>query len=356
MTRVPLVAAALLAGSALSCGSPAVDTAQTGPAPPLSLATPTGPDGTAPGSIPDAGGAGAPGGGGLAARLTPSATPEYLRQVAARTRQIATGRVRMVAAAVGGRGREGRTTELTTLEAAYDNGSARSRIHLDPTGAVKEGVTGIAALFGGPVDIVQIGPVSYFKVQGGGPLGTAGGKWMMTEGGGSALRPIFDMFKIEDVSGFLGALACAAPVQDAGHEPIDGVATNHYRVDAEAAKLKACIAQDANAGNLLDNLGDAERARVDVWVDEGALVRRLVVTADEKALGAGLARKFPGATSVMTMSLSGFGERVVIEPPPADQVTSGIGGLEGLLGGSLGDGSGTGTGDPDLDDLLSGLG
>jgi hypothetical protein len=139
------------------------------------------------------------------------------------------------------------------------------------------------------------------------------------------------MFQVSDIGGFLDALACAGKVDDAGHESIDpgggkaAVATNHYRVDADAAKLKGCIARNQNAGQLLDNLGDAERATVDVWVDDRSLVRKLVVTADEKALGAGLAAQFKGGTSVLTMTLSGFGEPVTIEAPPEAEVSEGLG-------------------------------
>jgi hypothetical protein len=206
--------------------------------------------------------------------------------------------------------------------------------------------------------MIQIGATQYLQ------LGSSTATWTKIDGGrdASAVRPIFDLFKIADVSGFIGALACAAPVQGAGTEPIDGVGTNHVRIEAASAKIKGCIARDDNAGGLLSNLGDSERATVDVWVDDAGLVRRLVVTADEGALGAGLAKVFPGSTSVMTMTLSGFGDPAGIEAPPAGEVADGsdLGGLGALLGGGSGGSGGTGgtggdAGDIDLGDLLSGL-
>jgi hypothetical protein len=342
MRRAHLFPLVLLLVAAVACGTgdAGADAAGGAPVAPLSLPTPPGPEGTA----PDAG-------GGLAAKLTPAPTPEYLRQVGERTRLIATGRVKMVAAAVGGRGHEG-TTDLSVLEGRWDNGAGRSRLRLDPTGALHNGATGLTALLGGPIEMIQVGATQYLQ------LGSSTAKWTKIDGGRdtSAVRTVFDLFKIADVSGFIGALACAAPVQGAGTEPIDGVATNHFRIEAASAKIKGCIARDDNAGGLLSNLGDSQRATVDVWVDDAGLVRRLVVTADEGALGAGLAQRFAGSTSVMAMTLSGFGEPAGIDVPPADQVADGseLGGLGALLGGGTG-GTGGDTGDIDLGDLLSGL-
>src|SRR5690606_32444680 len=146
--RVPRLPGARLIASGLAASAcdPGNDAGATPPTP-LSLPTPSGPDATAP-----------PGtGGGLASKLDASATPAYLRQVAASTRLIASGRVKMVAAAVGGKGREGQTTELSVLEGQWDNPAGRSRLRLDPTGAIRNGDTGISALLGGPVDMIQIG-------------------------------------------------------------------------------------------------------------------------------------------------------------------------------------------------------
>jgi hypothetical protein len=263
------------------------------------------------------------------------------------TRQKATGKVKMVAAAVGGKGNENRTLEMSTLEGRYDNNAQRTRVRFDPSGALRAGAGGLTAMIGGPVEMIQIGETGYLQTT------STGGRWTRSEGAAaSALRPIFDMFKVDDVDGFMKALACAGPVQDAGHEPVDGVGTNHYRVEAPAPRLKECIEQNDNAGSLLANLGDAKEAKVDVWVDDAALVRRITVTADSGALGKEVAAKYPGTTSVLTMSLTGFGEPVDIQAPPAAQVTDGSS-LDSLLGGS------GGTGDldlGDLEDLLGGLG
>jgi hypothetical protein len=327
----------LLAGAA--CGT---EGAQAGAPAPLELPMPPGPEGTAPAT---SGGGSAT--GGLAAKLTPAATPEYLKQVGEMTRKLATGRVRMVAAANGGKNNPMGVTELTALEGRWDNGARSSLLHLDPTGAIKAGITSFVRFMGGPVDMIQIGDVRYLRMGG-------ARTWTKTEGG-NALGPIFSLFQIDDVGGFLGALGCAGPVTMVGTEQLEGVDTHHFRVEAPSARIKSCSSGNSEAGGLLNYLGDSERAQVDVWVDEGSLVRRLVTTSDEKALGEGLDKKFPGATSTMTMNLTGFGEPAGIVAPPAGEVDDdlGLGGLDDLLGG-LGEG-GDGTGGLDLGDILSEL-
>jgi hypothetical protein len=338
MRRGPAVLTVLLLVTALACGGTPETSADQGA--PLSLLDPEAPD--PPGTSGSTG-------GGIADQIRPSATPDYLRHAGSATRTTSTGRITMVAAVVGGSGHEGRTTELSVLEGSWDNEAGNSRLRVDPTGFVRAGGTGIGALFGGPMEMIQIGDVQYIKLG-----GAAGEGWMRSTGAnGGAVRSVFDRFALPDVGAFLRALACAAPVTDAGTETIDGVETNHYRVESDADRLRTCVRQEPSAQGLLDQLGDAEEAQVDVWIDQGDLVRRLVITADERALGAGLAGRFPAASSVMTMTLDGFGEPVSIEAPPDDEITDGgLPGLDGLLSGGGSGTSGSGT-DP-LEDL-SGL-
>jgi hypothetical protein len=330
----PLLSVLLLAAAA-ACGTTG---AEAGAPAPLSLPTP-----------PDEGTAARPAGSGsgIAGQLVPAATPEYLRGVGEATRKLATGRVKMVVTATGARGRPA-ATELSVLEGRWDSDAHRSSLRLDPTGATRAGGSGVAGLFSEPVQLIQIGETHYLQ------LGGPGRGWTKLSGNrASAVRPVFDLFQVTDIEGFLGALGCAAPVADAGTESLEGVRTNHYRIEAASAAIKGCTGRDANAGGLLDNLGDSDRATVDVWVDEGSLVRKVVVTSDEKALGAGLAARFPGAASTLTMTLSGFAEPVDIQPPPADELAEddGLGGLGDLLGGDDPGGD-----DLDLDELLAGLG
>jgi hypothetical protein len=332
MRRAHPLLSVLLLATIVACGT---GTGEAGaPAPPLSLPTPPGPEGTAPARTV----------GGVASKLTPSPTPEYLRQLGVKTQEMGTGVLRMVNTADGGRNNPTGVTELSVLEAGWDNGAGRSRLHLDPTGAIKAGIKSWVKGFGGPVDMVHIGDVQYLRM-GGAP------RWTKLEANprASAVRPIFDLFRISEVGGLLGALGCAGPVEELPGEEIDRAKTHHYRVSAPSAKIKACTENNSEAGGLLANLGDSEQATVDVWADEGHLVRRLVITADEKALGEDLAERFRGATSVVTMSLSGFGEPAGIEAPPASEVDEGLGlDLAGLSGNG-----GSGSGDMDLDELLS---
>src|SRR4051812_5685866 len=101
----PLLLVLLLGVGA--CGGAGV---QTRTPPPLSLPAPPGPEGST-----------AERAGGIAAKLTPEATPAYLRAVGEATRKLATGQVRMVAEAHGGKRDPKAVTELSVLEGRWDN-------------------------------------------------------------------------------------------------------------------------------------------------------------------------------------------------------------------------------------------
>ena len=328
--RTGVVLVALAAIGAGACGR-AEQGAQTSPgasAPPLTLPAPKG------STIPDG-----DLGKGLGGKITPSATADYLSQVATQTKRVNTGQFRLVTAVTDGAGHEGQTTTLSELSGAFDRDAGNSRMELDASGASAAGASGLAALTGtGPVGLIVVGSTGYIRMAG---LFGDGESWMKVDNPDqSGMSMIFDMFKVEDITGFVESLQCAGTVEEVGTEPIDGVDTTHYRAEIDTTKLATCRESDPNAGQLLDNFGDATSGTVDVWVDGNSLVRKLVNTADERALGSDLAAKFPGGTSTLTMTLSGFGDPVTIEAPPADQVTEGLGGglggledLEKILGG-----------------------
>ena len=329
--RSGVVVLALVALGASACGQ-ADQTAQTAPGGSVAPLTLPAPRGTV---VEDKVGQ------SLGGRITPAATADYLSQVAAQTKQVNTGQFRLVTAVTGGTGHEGQTTTLTELSGAFDRDAGRSRVELDASGANAAGGSGLSALVTGPIGLIIIGSTGYLRMPD--LFGTGAGTWMKTEDPDQgALAMIFDMFKVEDIAGFVESLKCAGTVTEVGTEEVDQVETTHYRADVDTAKLASCRQADPNAGQLLDNFGDATSGTVDVWVDANSLVRKLVNTADERALGSDLASTFPGGVSTLTMTLSGFGEPITIEPPPEDQVTEGIGGLGGL--GDLGN----------LDELLGG--
>jgi hypothetical protein len=130
----------------------------------------------------------------------------------------------------------------------------------------------------------------------------------------------------------LGTCADAdATIEDLGRETVDDLTTTHYRVifDTEALYEQASAAERAE---FADQGIPAFELPMDVWITDDGIVARFVMQVD----GAGI----PGSDGeafgrmAVTYDLFDLGGDVVIEAPPADQVTTEEE-LEALLGGSF---------------------
>jgi hypothetical protein len=100
----------------------------------------------------------------------------------------------------------------------------------------------------------------------------------------------------------------ASKVTTVGTEQITGIETTHYRAAIDMTKIPAT--------DKVQKLTAAAYKPVDVWVDGDDLVRRVKLDYTAKADPA----KPQRAHTVMTMTFSGYGDPVDVEPPAASLV------------------------------------
>lgn len=344
--RVAATAVALLA--AAGCAKGGVDAAgpTTTAAPPISLADPTsstrapdpggkdvagqvfGGQGGTPGEGAGEGEGDGGGAGAAIGRLTPEASSAYLEEAGSRTSSQDTAEYTITMEVEGAADHPG-TVSLFDISGAYDHGADASRATIDMSGlaaAAPEALGEDASLFADPVDTIQLGTTSYVKVPG--LTDALGDGWIKTTGddSGNPVQPLLDLFRVDDIGAFLDSLGAAGTVEEVGTEDVAGVSTTHYHSDIDPSKIDATGTQD-----LFGNLGDAEHAAVDVWVDDDALVHRIQIVADASALGSDLAPSFAGGEVTIVLELAGLGDAVTIEAPPDDEVLDlGAGGGLGL--------------------------
>jgi hypothetical protein len=119
-------------------------------------------------------------------------------------------------------------------------------------------------------------------------------------------------------------------VSEVGSETVDGVATTHYHADVPLQSVEAAIARKlsetvgTDGGETVDTTPGT--LHVDVWIDAGGLIRRLVATGpsgdSSSASGGGTTSSTTSSdTATLTFDLLDVGSPVDITVPPADQVT-----------------------------------
>jgi len=278
-----------------------------------------------------------PKGAELGGFVKPQASAAFLTQVAQKTRAANTGRFSLSITVDGASNTDGHV-ELMELSGAYDKDNDKSSISLDMSGLVEAAPEAAAAegidatMFESPIEIVQDGDVQYVKIESLTEL--LGKPWLKISGAAdqSGFGEIFEMFKVEDISGFLATLQAAGEVVEVGTEDLGGVEVIHYHADIDPQLIDT--SQDGGAGTLLSSFDGATTAAVDVWVDENGLVRKLSIAADAGALGSDLGPSFPDGTATLTMDLSDFSDVVEIEVPDPDDVLDmdALGALGGLPG------------------------
>ncbi|MCX7621772.1 MAG: hypothetical protein N2037_13120 [Acidimicrobiales bacterium] len=134
-----------------------------------------------------------------------------------------------------------------------------------------------------------------------------------------------------------------AEVAEVGTETLDGVATTHYRAVIDVAK-----AMEASSGEhrqrltkFFEDIGDSDQIPVDLWVGEDGLVRKIVLAVEdydrfvpEGAGGSSSGGSVPPARATITIEFRNLGEPVVIELPPANEVSEPAWALDSSEGGS----------------------
>jgi hypothetical protein len=122
-----------------------------------------------------------------------------------------------------------------------------------------------------------------------------------------------------DPAATLDYLRATANVEEAGTEEIRGVETTHYTgvVDLDkTVQLAPADSRDevqATIDQLEEQIGTSELP-VEVWIDPDGLPARLRYEVSVSADGS-------DTTTVVVMDFFDWGADVVVEPPPADEVT-----------------------------------
>ena len=127
-----------------------------------------------------------------------------------------------------------------------------------------------------------------------------GKQWVRVDLGKQAKALGFDLKALtgETPASALGAVRLPGTLSRVGSEKVGGVDTTHYRKE-----LKSAV-----AGTVYHS--------VDAWVDDQDLVRQLKLDYTAKVDPTSA----QGAHTLVTMTLSNFGTKVSVTPPPADQV------------------------------------
>jgi hypothetical protein len=128
-----------------------------------------------------------------------------------------------------------------------------------------------------------------------------------------------DQLGQSDPAATLDYLRAAGSIEEVGTEEIRGVETTHYtgvvdlRKTVELAPEAAREQIQQAIDQLVEQTGSGELP-VDVWIDANGLPAKLQYEVSVSADGS-------DTTTVIAMEFFDWGTEVVVEPPPADEVT-----------------------------------
>ncbi len=110
-----------------------------------------------------------------------------------------------------------------------------------------------------------------------------------------------------------------ATVEELGRETIRGVDTTHYLVTFDMEDLLANATPEERAEIEAQGPLPLDRLPMDLWISDDGLVYRYVIELDGDELDLPEDEAF--GSMVMDFEMYDYGADIVIEPPPADQVT-----------------------------------
>lgn len=171
---------------------------------------------------------------------------------------------------------------------------------------------------GGTMDMVldsSSSPVAYLRM----PLASAfvpnGKSWIELDLGKAAKAHGVDLSQLgqltqADPSQTLGLLKHVGSSQVLGRERVNGAETTHYRVTIDGQKLVDAQPTDTAKQAVRQALAQAgiDSFPVDVWIGDDGLLRRLQLDLPQA-----------GGTK-LTEDLTGFGQDVTVDLPPAAEV------------------------------------
>ncbi len=257
-----------------------------------------------------------------------------LQAALAQSAEVTSGRMEGIIQISGLDASEGPTELTIPFGGSFDNAAGNFSFYMDMSGiaaaaAEDEEIPAEFAELFGDMEVRQIGDTAYLKF----PLFTmlfgAETEWISmpadedATGGFVATSPsnpseILESF--QDVG---------ATVEVIGVETVNGVQATHYRAVFDMEALLAEATPEERARLEAQGPLPADALPMDLWISEAGHVVRFVMEID----GTGVATA-PGESfdrMLMQYDLFDLGEAIVIEPPPAAEVTD-IEDLEGSFG------------------------
>jgi hypothetical protein len=254
-------------------------------------------------------GCGGGGGGGSALAAVLSATSKTTEQDSARFRMTIT------LAGVPG------TPGTIEIPAEGELDLEGNRTHLTMTFPEVPGQTGAL----GEMELISDGTTLYLRADALTEAAQAPTPWLKADL--STLSPeLADLQSLSsgqnDPSQALELLRGAGELEEVGTETIDGTETTHYRGTLDMEKAAEVAPPEAREGvraavdQAKQAFGTAE-VPIEVWVGSDDLIRRMRFDYPFPPQAGGS----KDSRLILQMELFDFGEPVVIEAPPADQVT-----------------------------------
>ena len=212
---------------------------------------------------------------------------------------------------------------VTTFDAATDSSSvimdlsglaaAMATEPDDPAGA-------LADAFAGEMEVRQIGDVAYVRMPLFNELLGVDTPWLSMSGeAGGEFTSGFSTVPT-DPKDVMGAYdGASVVVEDLGSERVNGTDADHYGLGFDTSAWLDELSGDERAELEASGLLADGVLAMDVWVAEDGQLVRLVLTIDGATLDTPPNEGFDSMT--MRYDLVEVGEAVVIEPPPAADVT-----------------------------------
>ncbi|WP_170835558.1 LppX_LprAFG lipoprotein [Arthrobacter alpinus] len=163
----------------------------------------------------------------------------------------------------------------------------------------------------GQIDMIIVDGKVFIKLPAAMLLGTAEQPWVEVDEASSnpaiaamwtSLKPTLESSPVDTYSDFIQATSSVTLV---GPETVDGVKTNHYKVDVDPSKLPA----DSQEKAQLEAAG-LTSIPTEMWIDESG--RPVKLTQKMDVQGQGLST---------TMTFSDYGSPVYITAPPAGEIS-----------------------------------
>ncbi len=206
---------------------------------------------------------------------------------------------------------------------SFDNESGDFSFYMDMSGMAAAAGDEIPAEFGdlfGEMEVRQIGETSYVKFPFFGMFLGADTPWISMPADGSDPTGGFAMTSPGNPSEILGSFEDAgASVEVIGSDAVNGVNATHYRVVFDTETLLAEATPEERAELEAQGPIPLDELPMDVWISEDGLVVRFIMEIDGDSIETEPGEGF-GHMS-MRYDMFELNSPIVIEPPPADEVT-----------------------------------